>query len=562
MRKTRRRKIIKYGVALIFLLFGIFVVFIEEIFEFSPPAIQDITSITLLKAENHENYKSLANCWSKEARGVNFLFLYGDPFLQGWAAGKLTGHSSAQLEEALLNRAYEVIDSKAALWFLRKSGYVLNADLPDYFPVYMQKEVYGFASAIDNAHPELGSAYFRSLYYQTAHDLAHQIMENFLSEPGCTSFAAWGSATEDGHLIIGRNFDFEIEDLFDRFKLVQIIHPEKGIPFISISWPGMYGVVSGVNKELISVTLNAAKSDHAAWKGTPVVVMSRRVLQEASTLQEAVALFRSLNSYISESFLVADGKTGEVVVVEKTPQLTLIRKPEPSSFTLLCANHFLSPDLQNHKKHQAFVKEGSSLSRLERLQELLDRHKGKISPAVAATILRDYKFLRDVDFGMGHLHSINPSICSHSIILDLTAGILWVSQGPYQANAYLPVHIQSIFKQSPEESIILTDKIIPPDRHISPEKVAEIQLWRSFIKKWQKQGKEVSLEELQKDDDVFQKTNPQHFLTMVVSGDLAFRQGKIEHARELWTDALKRKPYPEWAREIHIRLTRLENQRK
>lgn len=555
MLKTRRRKIIKYGLCLIFLSFGMFVVFIEEIFEFSPPTIIDIASKTILKVENHGNYKSLGNCWAKEESGLNFLFLYGDPFLQGWAAGKLTGNSSAQMEDALLKRADEAIDSKATLWFLRKLGYVLNSDLPDYFPVYMQKEIYGFASAIDNAHPELGSPYFRLLYYQTAHDLAHQVMEHFLSEPGCTSFAAWGSATEGSHLIIGRNFDFEIDNLFDRFKLVQIVHPEQGIPFISVSWPGMYGVVSGVNKELISVTLNASKSDHSAWKGTPVVVMSRRVLQEASTLQEAVSILQSLNSYISESFLVADGKTGEVAVVEKTPQLTLIRKPEPSSATMLCTNHFLSPNFQNHKRHQIFVKEGSSLDRLQRLQELMDRYKGKISPDVAATILRDYKFLGDVDIGMGHLHSINPSICSHSIILDLTAGILWVSQGPYQSNAYLPIHIQSILEQSPEESCILTDKIIPPDRQISPEKVAEIQLWRSSIKKWEKQGKELPLEELQKNVDIFQKNNPRHFLTMVASGDLSFRQGNIEHARKVWGDALERKPYPEWVCHIHTRLT-------
>ena len=554
MLKTRRTKIIKYGLGLICLCFSIFVIFIEEIFEFSPPTIINPTATTMLKVEDHENYKALGHCWVQEERGLTFLFLHGDPFVQGWAAGKLTGHSSAKLEDALLNRAKEVIDSKALLWFLRKSGYVLHSDLPDYFPVYMQKEVYGFASAIDNAHPELGSPYFRSLYYQTAHDVAHQVMEHVLPEPGCTAFAAWGSATADGHLLVGRNFDFEIEDLFDRFKLVQIIHPEQGIPFISVSWPGMYGVVSGVNRELISVTLNAAQSDHSAWKGTPVVVMSRRVLQEAATLQEAVKILQSLHSYISESFLLADGKTGEVVVVEKTPQLTLVRKPEPDAATLLCTNHFLSPNFQTHKRHLSFVKEGSSRHRLQRLQELLDRHKGQISPEVAATILRDYKFVGDVDAGMGQLHSINPSICSHSIILDLTAGILWVSQGPYQSHAYLPIPIQSILTQSFAKPCILTDKIIPSDRQIGPEQVTELQLWRSAIKKWQKQGKELPLEELQKIVAVCQKNNPRHFLTVVAAGDLAARQGNTEHAHKLWADALQSKPDPEWTRKINTRL--------
>ncbi len=517
--------------------------------------IEDIQLKKTLKIEQHKKYKSLGNCWAKEERGLNFLFLSGDSFVQGWAAGKLTGDSSSQMEDALLKRAYEAINSKVVLWLLRKTGYVLNSDLPDSFPLFMQKEIYGFSSAIEDRHPELGSPYFRSLHYQTAHDLAHQVMENILSAPGCTSFAAWGDTTENGHLLVGRNFDFEIDGLFDIFKLVQIVHPEKeGIPFISVSWPGMYGVVSGVNKKLISITLNAAKSDHSAWKGMPVVVMSRMVLQSASCIQEAVSILQSSHSYISESFLIADGKSGEVVVVEKTPKATLIRKPEPSSSNLLCTNHFFSSDFQSHKRHLSFVQEGSSIQRLHRLQELVARHKGKLSPSIAAKILRDYKFSGDIDYGMGHLHTINPSICSHSVIFDLSDGILWISQGPHQSNSYLPIDIQKILNQSPEESCILADKIIPPDPILSPQKLEGLRLWRASIQKWQKKA---NIEELEQIVHALKKNNPDHFLTAVAEGDLCLAQGKIEDAKKVWLDALQRKPYPDWVQDIVKRLNSL-----
>ncbi|NUM34887.1 MAG: hypothetical protein HUU50_10100 [Candidatus Brocadiae bacterium] len=553
--QKRTKKIILYGLCLVFALLFFFILFIEEIFEFSPPAVEDIESKKKLTVESHASYKSLENCWAKEEKGLNFLFLTGDPFVQGWAAGKLMGHRSSQMEEALLKRAYDAINSKAVLWFLCKTGYVLNSDLPDSFPVFMQKEIYGFSSAIENLHPELGSPYFRALHYQTAHDLAHQILEKILSEPGCTSFAAWGSATENGHLIVGRNFDFEIDGLFDRFKLVQIVHPQKeGIPFISVSWPGMAGVVSGVNRELISITLNAAKSDHSAWKGMPVVVMSRLVLQSAATIPQAISILQSFSSYISESFLIADGKTGEVVVVEKTPKLTLLRKPEPSAHTILCTNHFFSPTFQSHKRHRAFLQEGSSIQRLERLEELIGRHKGKISPKIAAEILRDYQFAKDLDFGMGHLHTINPSLCSHSVIFDLTDGILWVSLGPHQSNSYLAIDIQKILNQSPDDSCILADKIIPPDPHISPKKIEELQLWHSAVQKWQKQEKKISMEGLEECAGILKKYNPRHFLTLVAQGDLLFRQGKAEEAKKLWLDALERKPYPDWIQKISSRL--------
>ena len=254
MRKKKR-----YIIGSIFLLtlvFGIAFLFTEEIFEFAPPSISPESLQVVQSLEEARDKTRYGDCWTKEEMGIQFLYLKGDPFVMGYSAGKLIGDVSEKLEDALLKRVHQFIDSKLFLYSLRKLGYVVYRDLPSYFPLDMQQEVYGYSCAIKNAHPELGSPYFRALHYQAAHDVGHQVMERFLSFNGCTSFAAWGPATARGHLIVGRNFDFEIGDLFDRFKVVQIVCPEQGIPFISISWAGMSGVVTGVNQKKLAVTLD------------------------------------------------------------------------------------------------------------------------------------------------------------------------------------------------------------------------------------------------------------------------------------------------------------------
>ena len=61
--------------------------------------------------------------------------------------------------------------------------------------------------------------------------------------------------------MIGRNFDFEGPEIFDREKAVLFFKPKGKIPFASVAWVGMSGVVTGLNAEGIYVSVNAARMD-------------------------------------------------------------------------------------------------------------------------------------------------------------------------------------------------------------------------------------------------------------------------------------------------------------
>ncbi|BBM85164.1 C45 family peptidase [Candidatus Uabimicrobium amorphum] len=538
-------------------LLCIFFAFVEELFEYTPPHIDNLEQrlASLQKVQVHETHSQLANSWSKREQNLLFLMAKGDPFTVGYTSGKLVGQIAPKLEDALLQRVEEIVGNTSLIWMFRKVGYVIYSDLQQYFSNDILQEVYGYSLAVPDKHPELGSSYFRALNYQAAHDTGHRVLENVLSLQGCTSFAAWGESTTNGNLIIGRNFDFEIGDVFDRFKIVQVVIPDKGIPFLSVSWPGMSGAVSGVNKYKLAVTINAGKSDHVKWKATPVTIVVRKILQHAKNISEAASILKKSSTYVSESFLIGDGKTNEVVIIEKSPSITRMRRAKHFSQAIVCANHFFAKEFASHHNHQIFVREGSSPKRLERMRELIKNSYGKIDPQVAASILRDTKLKNNEQIGLSHLHSINPSICSHSVIFDLTAGILWINSGPNQSGRYLPISINDIFTQQPQKSFILDEQIIDADPLVSPEKVSQLVSWRQNVRLWkQKKG------QLEKIVAEMHEVNPQHFLTMVAAGDLDFQHKRYKEARKKWQKALKNHPYGEWISDIKTRIKKVGDQ--
>jgi len=134
---------------------------------------------------------------------------------------------------------------------------------------------------------------------------------------GCTSFSFWGGKSADKNLVVGRNFDFYVNDKFAENKIICFYNPSAGYKFMMVSWPCMTGVVSGMNEKGLTITINAAKSAIPTGASTPVTLLTREILQYASTIDEAYAIAQKRQLFVSESLMIGSLIDNKTAIIEK-----------------------------------------------------------------------------------------------------------------------------------------------------------------------------------------------------------------------------------------------------
>jgi isopenicillin-N N-acyltransferase-like protein len=478
----------------------------------------------------------LGESWLARKEGIIRMYLTGDPFSLGCANARLTQKYMQQQEADLLATIHSFVPSEIKLWLLKKYVFWLNRGLSAYVPREYQLEVFGLSLGYRDPFPEIAPVYHRLLNYHAAHDISHEVMDNPLV--GCTSFAAWGPMTANGHLIVGRNLDFSPGKLFDVNKIVMHLKPRQGLGFISVAWGGMSGAVSGINEARIAVTINAAQSSHKRRIGTPVSLVMRRVLQYAETLEEAIEIIKNSQVFVSDCYLVACGKTSTAVIVEKTPGSCAVRRADAEY--IISANHFLSGELKNDPGNLRYMATGTTVDRYRRMTELVQQSRGKLTPEMAAAILRDRQVPGTANPGYGNQAAINSLIATHSVIIDVTAGIIWVSQYPHQEGAYVPFGLDEF--ESPAGA-----KIIPPDPMLANGAFERYLTSQERLSQAEALLKANRLADAWPRAQEARDLNPNFYQPWFVLGKIARGQGKFLEARQDLAEAQRH--YPAYAGE-------------
>jgi isopenicillin-N N-acyltransferase-like protein len=271
--------------------------------------------------------------------------------------------------------------------------------------------------------------YQRFVYLNALYDMALSFEHSPLI--GCTTITFGGDELEGGGGILARAFDFEVDEVFDRHKAVFLVREEGQIPFASVAWPGLVGVVSGMNAEGVAIVVHGARGGAPQAEGEPVVHALRRVLSTAHSTDEAIHALAEQPPMVSHIVILNDA-SGRSAAVERVPG-----KPDFVRFLAAKAvttNHFEGPSAQDPKNLSVRAKT-STLPRRTRGDELLSEIPDRVSTPDAVrdaiAMLRDREGPGNARLSLGDRSAINALIATHGVVMDTKQRILWVSESPH-----------------------------------------------------------------------------------------------------------------------------------
>ena len=427
---------------------------------------------------NDSTFSISDNFLRKNEQGLWELYVSGNPLELGLKTGSLTQELFNEQEDIFIKKIDELVPSKGYQNLLRKFLAWFNRKMYLNIDEQFKVELFGVSKYASPNYDYVAKPYQRVMYFHGAHDIGHALQD--LALVGCSSFAAWGNQTQDGKLLIGRNFDFYAGDDFAKNKIIAFIAPDKGHSFMSVTWGGMIGVVSGMNDQGLTVTINAGKSQFPLIAKTPVSLVTREILQYAATIEEAIAIAKKSEVFVSESIFVGSAKDKKAAIIEVSPQKFGVYEVQNSN-QLICANHFQSAAYQNDKKNQRHILESHSQYRYERMEELL-QESSKVDQKAVVDILRDREGLGDKKIGYGNEKALNQLLAHHGIVFKPEDLMVWVSSNPYQMGEFVAYDLKKIFRggNSPEptEIIATSDANIGADPFLKTEAYKDYERYR------------------------------------------------------------------------------------
>ena len=511
----------------IFLLFGFG--YLSWVSHVNPPKPADTSSLQWQRSEPSPGFYTLHNGWLRKSRsGLYEMYVEGNPFERGVVNGKLSRELIIKQEEYFNEQINRMIPSRFYLHFLKYFVGWFNRDLDKNVTEEYKEEIYGISASASDKYDYIGTNYQRILNYHAAHDIGHALQN--LALVGCTSFGTWDGRSEDSSMIIGRNFDFYVGDKFAGNKIVAFVNPSTGYKFMSVTWGGFIGVVSGMNEKGLTVTINAAKSSIPSGSATPVSLVAREILQYAENISQALEIAKKRKMFVSESFLIGSAEDNKAVIIEKTPDSLDVYDPHQDF--IVCANHFQGSQLGKSASNIQQMQESASLYRYQRLNELLDAN-GKNSVQKTVDILRDRRGLHNEDIGLGNEKAIDQLIAHHSIVFEPQKLLVWVSSSPWQLGEYVAYDLRKVFAlrgMNIDREICERQLNIPADSFLLTSQFRDFEHFRHY--------KQELADGVDINPDSLVASNPQFYQSYELAGDYLVRKKKYKEALPYYETAL------------------------
>jgi len=256
-------------------------------------------STTPARAES----RTIARCgegFLEEVDGYRVLHVKGTPYEMGFQQGAL-------LREAIRDNIHYLFEVKGKELKVEVAG--LNLLNP-------KRAIAGIAAQQRKHVPERFFEEMRGVADGAGLDEQDVIVANFIPELfHCSGFALGRSTTRDGRVYHGRVLDYGCDWRLQDHAILTIAEPDGRTPFVNVTYAGFVGSVTGMNAERISIGEMGGKG-LGHWDGVPMSFLMRMVLEDARSLDDAVAVFRDNPRTCEYYFVIADGETGQAVGME------------------------------------------------------------------------------------------------------------------------------------------------------------------------------------------------------------------------------------------------------
>ena len=239
--------------------------------------------------------------------GQRVVLLQGTPEQIGQAHGKLLRAEAMRCVDSVLFTFGTARTIETGRWFLSDLEAAYQRLAP-HIPDDHRRETVALASAmgLDRRLAETVNV-FPELFH-------------------CSGFAVSGKATKDGKLYHGRVLDYMTTIGLQDSATTFIIAPDGKIPFASVGYAGFIGSVSGMNAKGISLGEMGGRGE-GKWDGVPMATLMRRAMEECSTLDGVIKLWKTSPRTCEYYYVFADGKTNQAVGVAATPESIEVIQP-------------------------------------------------------------------------------------------------------------------------------------------------------------------------------------------------------------------------------------------
>jgi isopenicillin-N N-acyltransferase like protein len=359
--------------------------------------------------------KTIARCgegFLEEVDGSRVLHVKGDPYQMGYQQGAL-------LRDDIREGVRFLFDVKAKQMTFELGGVKM---------LDPKQVIKGIAARQRKFVPERYFDERRGIADGAGMNVQDIVVANFIPELfHCSGFALSGSATKDGTLYHGRILDYGCDWRLQEHAVLTVAEPRGKIPFVNVTYAGFIGSVTGMNADRVSIgEMGGRGMGH--WDGVPMALLVRMVLEEADTLDRAIAVFRDHPRTCEYYFVIADGKTGKAVGMEASWD----------AFATIAMG-------QSHAKLPVAIKDAVVLSAGDRYKELARR----VQDGLGTFDAESARHLMDRPVAM--------KSNLHSVLFETTTTRLWVANAskegkPAAEQPYHAFQLRELLKHQPDPS--------------------------------------------------------------------------------------------------------------